>query len=256
MDGECIETHLATLKRRYGEKRLREAAFRRAHLDYQRIAIGAGSGSGRVKFLLAQMHHAYYFGFAESACILSGTVLEQALIHRLGSMLERRGPLAFSRNGGRRWLATRHDLLDLELVDMLELAKTEGAIRSGRVLLLAHEIRWIRNSVVHEAIPLFKPVGDRFFEMTVVKSRKGRPRYATLRLERAEVEELAEAGPPEGPDTVRRSGRAQRTSTAVLTAYFCVSRTRMILQSLFDEPETEARTSDESGGSLLLWQES
>lgn len=256
MDGECIETHLATLKRRYGEKRLREAAVRRAHLDYQRIAIGAASGSGRVKFLLAQMHHAYYFGFAESACILAGTVLEQALIHRLGALLDRRGPLAFSRNGARRWLANRHDLLDLELVDMLELAKTEGAIQSGQVLLLAHEIRWVRNSVVHETIPLFTPVDERFFEMTVVKSRKGRPRYATLRLERSEVSGLEGAEAPESPAEGQHSARGRRTSTAELTAYFCVSRTRMILQSLFNEPKTEARTSDESSGSLLLWQES
>ena len=43
---------------------------------------------------------------------------------------------------------------------------------------------------------------------------------------------------------------------AELTAYFCVSRTRMILQNLFTEPETEGRKHDESGGSLLLWQES
>jgi hypothetical protein len=247
MDGECIEKHLATLQRRYDIKRLREAAVRRAHLDYQRIAIGAATGSGRVKLLLLQMHQAYYFGFAESACILSGTVLEQGLIHRLGALQDLRGPLSFNRNGRRRWLSTRHDLLDLELVDMLELAKVEGAIRSGRIMLLAHEIRWIRNSVVHESIPLFRPVDDRFFEMTVAKSRKGRPRYATLRLERTEVSGLAAAG---------SAGRPRRIPPAELTAYFCVSRTRMILQNLFAQPETEGRKSDESGGSLLLWQES
>ena len=43
---------------------------------------------------------------------------------------------------------------------------------------------------------------------------------------------------------------------AQLTAYFCVSRARMILRGLFNEQKTEAKTSDESGGSLLLWQES
>ena len=79
------------------------------------------------------MHHAYYFGFAETACILAGTVLEQALIHRLGSLQDLRGPLAYVKNGRRTWLADRHGLLDLELVDMLELAKAEGAIRSGKV---------------------------------------------------------------------------------------------------------------------------
>lgn len=253
MDGECTAKHLAALKRRYNDVRLREAARRRAHLDCQRIAIGAATGSGRVKLLLAQMHHAYYFGFSESACILAGTVLEQALIHRLGAELDLRGPLSLARSGHRRWLSTRQDLLDLELVDMLELAKTEGAIRSGRVLLLAHEIRWIRNSVVHETIPLFLPSGDTHLELTVAKSRKGRPRHATLRLELSEVRGLAGAGTDAAG---RRPGRGRRGSSAEITAYYCVSRTRMILQSLFPRPDTEGRKRDESGGGLLLWQES
>jgi hypothetical protein len=253
VDGECTEKHLATLKRRYDERRLREAASRRAHLDCQRIAIGAASGSGRVKLLLAQMHHAYYFGFAESACILAGTVVEQALIHRLGMLQDLRGPLAFASNGRRAWLSDRHDLLDLELVDMLELAKAEGALRSGRVLLLAHEIRWIRNSVVHESIPLFRPADERFLELTVAKSRKGRPRHATVRLERAEVSGLVGNGAAAGGPRAARQGRAL---PAQVTAYFCVSRARMILQNLFTETESEGRKRDESGGSLLLWQES
>ncbi len=248
MDGECTGKHLATLKRRYDERRLREAASRRAHLDYQRIAIGAATGSGRVKQLLAQMHHAYYFGFAESACILAGTVVEQALIHRLGALQDLRGPLAFARGGRRTWLSDRHDLLDLELVDMLELARAEGVLRSGKVLLLSHEIRWIRNSVVHESIPLFRPADERFLELTVAKSRKGRPRYATVRLERSEVSGLPGAS----------AGRALPTHgplAAQVTAYFCVSRTRMILQNLFAGTQKEGRKRDESGGSLLLWQE-
>jgi hypothetical protein len=252
MDGECTGKHLAALKRRYNDARLREAARRRAHLDCQRIAIGAATGSGRVKLLLAQMHHAYYFGFSETACILAGTVLEQALIHRLGAELDHRGPLSFVRSGHRRWLATRQDLLDLELVDMLELAKTEGVLRSGRVLLLAHEIRWIRNSVVHETIPLFHRAGDAQLELTVAKSRKGRPRHAILRLDQAEASGLAGAG-PEG--TARSSARGRRAPSAELTAYYCVSRTRMILQNLFPRSGTEGRKQDESGGGLLLWQE-
>lgn len=256
MDGECTGKHLATLKRRYDERRLREAASRRAHLDYRRVAIGAATGSGRVKLLLAQMHHAYYFGFAESACILAGTVVEQALIHRLGALQDLRGPLAFMRGGRHTWLSDRHDLLDLELVDMLELAKAEGVLRSGRVLLLAHEIRWIRNSVVHESIPLFHAADERFLELTVAKSRKGRPRYATVRLERVEVAGLpgSAAGARAGRQV--RAGSAPRPLAAQVTAYFCVSRTRMILANLFAGPDKEGRKRDESGGSLLLWQES
>ncbi len=226
------------LKRRYGDKNLEKAALRRAHLNYQRIHIGDGPGSGRVKFLLAQMHQNYYFGFSESACILAGTLLEQGLIYRLQTALESRGPLCFNRYGEKRWVQTRADLLDLELVDMLDLARAEGILHEGRILLLAHEIRWIRNMVVHDKIPLFSSKSATHLEMSVVKSRRGRVKYAKILLEKAEVAELSGA----------------RTE---LTAYFCVSRTRMILRSLFTDEGTEAgKHNDESSGDLFLWEES
>ena len=261
MLGHCTEKHLSTLRRRYGERRLCEAAARREHLNYQRIHVGANPGSGRVKFLLAQMHQTYYFGFSESACILAGTVLEQALFHRLSGWMDRTGPLLFSRNGGKRWLQTRHDLLELELVDMLDLARSEGIIREGRILLLCHEIRWIRNMVVHEKIPVFETRDERFLELTVTKSRKGRARFAKILLEREEVRGLIEPDLPESagspPRERRRSTRsARRGYGAEITAYFCVSRTRMILRSLFNEIKTEGKTRDESGSSLFLWKES
>jgi len=240
MRGECTENHLATLRRRYGEKRLCEAAARREHLNYHRLSIGDSPGSGRVKSLLAQMHQTYYFGFSEAACILAGTLLEQGLIYRLGAALDERGPLPFTHGGDKRWLQTRHDLLELELVDMLDLARDEGIIREGRTLLLAHEIRWIRNMVVHEKIPVFHARDAQHLEMTVTKSRRGRVRTARVTLERTEVAELIEG---------------RRPSPGELTAYFCVSRTRMVLRTLF-KPSTEAKKRDESGGSLLLWQES
>jgi hypothetical protein len=240
MRGECKENHLATLRTRYGEKRLCEAAARREHLNYQRLSIGASPGSGRVKSLLAQMHQTYYFGFAEGACILAGTLLEQGLIYRLGSALDERGPLPFTRGAEKRWLQTRHDLLELELVDMLDLARSEGIITEGRTLLLAHEIRWIRNMVVHEKIPKFRPHDEKHLEMLVTKSRRGRVRYARILLDIAEIADLVDE---------RHSG------SGVLTAYFCVSRTRMVLRHLF-KPRTEAKKRDESGGSLLLWSES
>jgi hypothetical protein len=240
MRGECTENHLATLRRRYGEKRLCEAAVRREHLNYQRLSIGDSPGSGRVKSLLAQMHQTYYFGFAEGACILAGTLLEQGLIYRLGAALDERGPLPFTHGGEQRWLQTRHDLLELELVDMLELARAEGIIKDGRTLLLAHEIRWIRNMVVHEKIPVFRARDTRHLEMTVTKSRRGRVRTTRVLLDQAEVEVLVEGRKP---------------APGELTAYFCVSRTRMVLRMLF-KPSTEAKKRDEGGGSLLLWQES
>jgi hypothetical protein len=183
------------------------------------------------------MHQNYYFGFSESACILAGTLLEQGLMYLLGSLLEKRGPLCARKNGEKKWLQSRDDLLDLELVDMLELARSEGILREGRILLLAHEIRWIRNMVVHDKIPLFKSADDRFFQMAVAKSRRGRVKYAKIQMEKAEVAELGSARPE-------------------LTAYFCVSRTRMILRSLFGANTTEAETKNESSRDLFLWQES
>ncbi len=241
MRGECTENHLATLRRRYGEKRLCEAAARREHLNYQRLSIGDSPGSGRVKSLLAQMHQTYYFGFAEGACILAGTLLEQGLIYRLGAALDERGPLPFTHGGERRWLQTRHDLLELELVDMLELAREQGIIKEGRTLLLAHEIRWIRNMVVHEKIPVFRSRDARFLEMSVTKSRRGKVRYARVLLEKAEVADLPGSARP---------------ASGELTAYFCVSRTRMVLRHLFATEEMEGKKVNESSGNLLLWAES
>jgi hypothetical protein len=239
MLGECTDKHFSILRRRYGEKRLHEAAVRRAHLNYRRIQIGDSPGSGRVKFLLAQMHQTYYFGFSESACILSGTLLEQGLIYRLGVCLDRKGPLPFTHGGEKRWLQTRHDLLELDLVDMLELARAEGIISDGKTLLLAHQLRWIRNMVVHEKIPVFRDCDARFFEMTVTKSRRGRVRYARILMEKDEVADLSAKG-----------------VNGELTAYFCVSRTRMVLRQLFTQPDTEAKKSDEGSGSLFLWAQS
>jgi hypothetical protein len=242
MPEECTDKHFSLLRRRYGEKRLRKAAVRRAHLNYRRIHIGDGPGSGRVKFLLAQMHQSYYFGFSETACILSGTLLEQGLIYRLGACLDRKGPLQFVHGGEKRWLQTRHDLLELELVDMLELARAEGIITDGKTLLLAHQIRWIRNMVVHDKIPVFRERDARFIEMTVTKSRRGRVRYARILLERDEVADLTTGAAP--------------AANGELTAYFCVSRTRMVLRQLFKQPDTEAKKSDEGSGSLFLWAQS
>ncbi len=236
MPPQCIEQHLATLKRRYRGRVLEEAAARRAHLDYQAIRFGDGRGSGRVKFLLAQMHQNYYFGWFESACILAGTVLEQGLIHRLERRQEERGPLRYRQDRRDRWLASRHDLLDLELVDMLDLVRNEGMVRQGRLLLAAHQIRWIRNMVVHDRVPVFRDRGDGQLEMLVSKSRKGPTKHATILLEKAEAAGLA-GGPAE------------------LTAYYCVSRARMILAALFHEEHPQEDGRDESGGGLLLWPE-
>jgi hypothetical protein len=108
------------------------------------------------------------------------------------------------------------------------------------MLLLAHEIRWIRNMVVHERIPIFELHDEKHLEMTVTKSRRGRVRAARVLLDRAEVAGL---------------GNGSRSAAAELTAYFCVSRTRMVLRHLFQQHRAEEKKQDESSGGLLLWAE-
>jgi hypothetical protein len=90
--------------------------------------------------------------------------------------------------------------------------------------------------VVHDKIPVFRSRDERLLEMTVEKSRRGRVKYAKILLEKSEVAPLAGA-------------------RSELTAYFCVSRTRMILQNLFPARKTEADARHESSGDLFLWEE-
>jgi len=116
------------------------------------------------------------------------------------------------------------------------------------MLLLAHELRWIRNMVVHEKMPLFRDHDAKHLEMKVTKSRRGKVRYARILLSREEVGDLRHDG--------RAKGAGSDWASGELTAYFCVSRTRMVLRHFFNHADTEARNNDESGGSLFLWAES
>jgi hypothetical protein len=73
IEKDVAGAHFQTLKSRFSEKRLLEAAHRREHLRYRSLRIGDGPGSGKVKFLLAQMHQNYYFGFFETVCAPEGS---------------------------------------------------------------------------------------------------------------------------------------------------------------------------------------
>ena len=241
MRGECTENHLATLRRRYGKRGCAKPRHARAHLNYQRLSIGDSPGSGRVKSLLRRCTRPTISVSPRAPASWRGRFSSRGLIYRLGAALDKKGPLRFTTGSEKRWLQTRHDLLELELVDMLDLARAEGIITDGRTLLLAHEIRWIRNMVVHEKIPVFRSLDETRLEMMVTKSRRGQARSARILMDKTEVADLMEGG------------------TAVsgeLTAYFCVSRTRMVLRHLLNQPRTEAKKNDESGGSLFLWAES
>ena len=138
---------------------------------------------------------------------------------------------------------------------MLDLARAEGIITDGRTLLLAHEIRWIRNMVVHEKIPVFRVAGravprDDGDEEPEGKSALrpdpagegggGSPLGRCGGRRRGERESRVPAAERRGADRVLlREPHADDTATAFST-----------------NTDTEAKKNDESGGSLLLWQES
>jgi len=94
---------------------------------------------------------------------------------------------------------------------------------------------------VHEKIPVFRPHDETRLELIVTKSRRGRVRYGRILLDKAEIAALVDERHP---------------GSRELTAYFCVSRTRIVLRHLFTHARTEAKKRDESGGSLFLWSES
>jgi hypothetical protein len=66
-------------------------------------------------------------------------------------------------------------------------------------------------------------------------------RYAKILLDKREVADLTAGG---------------RSEPGEVTAYYCVSRTRMVLRHLFKQQDTEAKKQHESGGGFLLWAES
>ena len=229
-------SHYRILRDRFSEKRLLEAAHRREHLQYRSIRIGDAPGSGKVRFLVAQMHQNYYFGFFETVCALGGIILEQALMYRLKRVVRERGPLGIGTPGGRKWIQNPSDLFEYGVSDLLRLAHDEGLIAGRRLMQYAHQLRWIRNMVVHEAMPFFAERGDGSLEMRVIRSRSARVSYAIIRLKGEEV-----------------AGLSQKRGE--ITAYYCISRLREILQVLLGDEKPKDGVTDESSGSLFRWEE-
>ncbi len=236
---DCPDKHFLTLKKRFNDKKLTEAAVRRAHLAYKPIRIGYGNGSGKVRFLLAQLHQNYYFGYFETACTMAGVLLEQGLVLRLSTFIADRGPVLYKKKGESIWIQNREDLLSLDLIDLMQIVYENKLLKDERLMHQAHQIRWIRNMVVHDRMPQFKTEKNGYLEMQVIKSRKRPMKYAIVKLKREEVENLA-------------------GKRGEITAYFCISRVRSILEQLLDDTAAIKETGEENedSGYLFRWEES
>ncbi|MCD6121894.1 MAG: hypothetical protein J7K04_08655 [Spirochaetales bacterium] len=234
----CIDEHFIILRKRFNDRRLKEAAERRAGLAYESIKIGDKRGSGRVKFLLAQMHQNYYFGYFETACTLAGIILEQGLVFRISNWISERGPILFKRKKENSiWIQNREQLLELDLIGLLFLAEKEKILDDRRLILVSHQIRWIRNMVVHDRMPYFRDTGKKNLEMKVLKSRKKPVKYATIKLDAEEVRNIKKPG-------------------GEITAYFCISRVREVLKVLLgqnNKKKLEKEKNHENGSYLFRW---
>jgi hypothetical protein len=231
-----LASHLRILKDRFSERRLLEAARRREHLGYRVLHIGDAPGSGKVRFLLAQMHQNYYFGFYETVCALGGIILEQALMYRLKRLVRERAPIRIRTDRGPAWIQTPGDLFLHGVSVLLRLAYDERLLRGKRIVQIAHHLRWIRNMVIHEALPLFAQSADGTLEMRVIRSRSATVSYATIRMKSAET-----------------AGLTQKRGET--TAFYCISRLREVLEVLLRTEQPKNGASNESSDSLFQWQE-
>jgi hypothetical protein len=145
--------------------------------------------------------------------------------------------LVIRKGGERRWVQNSGEILEHSVTDLLNYAHEEGLLRSRKLIRYAHHIRWIRNMVVHERMPMFAQGAGEYLEMKVSRSRKARASYATIRLNKKEVADLG-------------------SSRGEITAYYCVSRLRQILRGLLAEEEPKSGVENESSGSLFHWEES
>jgi len=238
MEMDCIDEHFAILKKRFNDKKIREAAERRANLDYESIRIGEKRGSGKVRFLLAQMHQNYYFGYFETVCTIAGIILEQGLVYRLSNWITEGGPLLFKRKKRNNiWIQNREELLELDLIDLMKLAEQEKILEDKRLIMYSHQVRWIRNMVVHDRMPEFKVKDKNSLEMNVIKSRKKPVKYAKIKMRSGELKNIT-----------RKRGE--------ITAYFCISRVREILRILLMEKSIIKKQKgdiNEDGSYLFHW---
>ena len=81
--------------------------------------------------------------------------------------------------------------------------------------------------VVHDRMPFFQDTGKKNLEMKVLKSRKKPVKYAKIKLNAEEVEDI-------------------KKSKGEITAYFCISRVREVLKNLLRENKTEKLKKEEN----------
>lgn len=142
-----------TLSQRYDETFLKKAEGRRDKLKkLGSIQFGPRNNKkiDRIQNLLRIIHQNYYLEFYDAVCTLSGVFLEQTLGMVLDEKYrELKGHMFIRRRGELQQIHSREDLAELGMNDLINLAQQQRFL-SDKNHALAHQLRLIRNKVIHE----------------------------------------------------------------------------------------------------------
>ncbi len=197
------------LKKRYSnDKLIEQVAFRREHLNSDKISIGK---RGNITHILKQTHQTYYLGDFNATCMLAGTLLEGVLSLKLEQHLLSGNKVYVRSKKHGKYLADKpEDIEDLNFSSLITLCGQCGFL-DKTTKDYSHDIRKIRNETTHNKMPYFNK--DNNSGNMIMKIKQA---GVIIEFPAKEVEELLD-----------------KQGNKPITAYYCLKRTREILHQLF-----------------------
>lgn len=161
------------LTERYSAAVIAEAEERRRRAEFPSLRVGRKTGYPRVEFVLSllyQAHQAHYFGHFAAAATTCGVLLEQCVYTLLCEEIERKGGVTVRDHDEVKKVRSADDLRGYSFYQM-----TGAAVRAGLVRpewkSLAHEMRLLRNQMVHLGFPPLR-LNGRYWEGEVENNTK------------------------------------------------------------------------------------
>ncbi len=165
-----------TLAERYDADFLKAAEKRRSKLNkLDSIKFGPRNNKkvDRIGNLLRIIHQNYYFEFYDAVCTLSGIFLEQTLCMVLEEKYrELKGNMVIRRRDELQKIQAREELEEFGMRDLINLAQQYRFLTDDECGL-AHELRLIRNKVVHEGSFFMENKKDKAWYQAEIKTFKG-----------------------------------------------------------------------------------
>jgi len=201
-----------TLKKRYtDEKFIKSAASRRDALEYEKITFGKNLSPKKkyILLLLKDTHASFYIGNYPAVIAMCGMILESVLLLKVRTHFEITKFIEYTRkpNGPVLSARTIEEIEDLQFSDLIGVCHHYNYL-SNDLFQQLRSIHKIRNITIHEKMPYFKRVDE-----TYVLDLPG-AKFPVV-LQRDSVKPLI-------------------SDTSSLAAYFCLTRTRMILHAVIE----------------------